>query len=64
MDKDFNFEDSLIRLEKIVAALEADECPLDKAVELFEEGTALCGKCYSVLNDAKIKVQKLEKGEE
>ncbi len=64
MDKDFNFEDSLIRLEKIVAALEADECSLDKAVELFEEGTALCGKCYGALKDAKLKVEKLEKGEE
>ena len=35
------FEESLARLEQIVAELEGDEVELDHALRLFEEGIAL-----------------------
>jgi exodeoxyribonuclease VII small subunit len=35
-----SFESSVERLEEIVRALEAEELPLERALELFEEGVA------------------------
>ena len=39
--KKLNFEDSLKRLEEIVAHLEEGDLPLEQSRALFEEGTAL-----------------------
>ena len=35
-----SFEDTLERLQAIVAALESDALPLDDALQLFEEGVS------------------------
>ena len=39
------FEEALARLEVIVARLEQGEVPLEEALGLFEEGTALMKQC-------------------
>ncbi len=62
--QNFNFEEALLKLEKIVSELDNDACSLDKAVSLFEEGTDLCNKCYKTLKNAKLKIEKLETSEE
>jgi len=59
------FEDSIEQLEKIVALLQSGDLPLDKALELFEQGVHLSRQCQSQLEAAERKVDVLlrEKGE-
>ena len=59
--KNMSYEQAAARLEEIVAALEKNEAPLDKALEMFEEGTALVSYCSKMLGDAKQKITELEK---
>lgn len=60
-----NFETSLSMLERIVAQLESGDLPLERALELFEEGVGLAGQCQSQLQQAERKVEMLlrERGE-
>jgi exodeoxyribonuclease VII small subunit len=60
-----NFETSLSTLERIVAQLESGDLPLERALELFEEGVGLAGQCQSQLQEAERKVELLlrERGE-
>jgi exodeoxyribonuclease VII small subunit len=60
-----SFESSLASLERIVAQLESGDLPLERALELFEEGVALARRCQSQLGDAERKVEMLlrERGE-
>jgi exodeoxyribonuclease VII small subunit len=55
------FEESLHRLEAIVAELEKGEVPLDRALELFDEGMKLSGSCRKELEEAEGKVEILLK---
>ena len=59
------FETSLAALEQIVAQLEAGDLPLERALELFEEGVGLARRCKSQLEEAEQKVELLlrERGE-
>jgi exodeoxyribonuclease VII small subunit len=50
------FEQSLGRLEEIVKLLERGDAPLDAAMGLFEEGTALVRRCSEQLAAAEQKV--------
>ena len=56
------FEEALARLEVIVARLEQGEVPLEEALGLFEEGTALMKQCSTALDKAEQKVAKLLPG--
>ena len=56
------FEEALARLEVIVARLEQGEVPLEEALGLFEEGTALMRQCSTALDKAEQKVAKLLPG--
>ena len=60
-----SFESSLASLERIVANLESGDLPLERALELFEEGVALARRCQTQLGDAERKVEMLlrERGE-
>lgn len=59
------FEDSITALERIVGQLQSGDLPLDRALELFEEGVALSRQCQSQLEAAERKVEILlrEKGD-
>lgn len=57
--KEIKFEDALKRLEEIVEALESDELPLDKALELFEEGIRMSRLCSSILERAEMRIEEL-----
>ncbi len=50
------FEQTLGRLEEIVAELEAGELPLDQSLKLFEEGVKLARICNARLEEAERKV--------
>ena len=64
-EQEQSFESSLTSLERIVAQLESGDLPLERALELFEEGVALARRCQSQLGDAERKVEMLlrERGE-
>ena len=54
-----SFEESMERLEAIVAQLEKGECGLDQSLKLFEEGAKLAGQCGQLLDQAEQKVNLL-----
>ncbi len=54
-----SFEDSMERLEAIVAQLEKGECGLDQSLKLFEEGAKLSLQCEKLLDQAEQKVDLL-----
>jgi exodeoxyribonuclease VII small subunit len=56
-----SFEESLKKLESIVAQLEKGDLPLEESLKLFEEGMALSAACKRELEAAEGKVQILIK---
>lgn len=54
-----SFEESMARLETIVAQLEKGECGLDQYLKLFEEGAKLAVQCEELLDRAEQKVSLL-----
>ncbi len=59
------FEESLSKLESIVSQLESGDLPLERALEIFEDGVGLARLCQSHLAEAERKVEMLlrERGE-
>lgn len=55
------FEASLKRLETIVETLERGEAPLEKALELYDEGLKLAQVCSETLRTAELKLKKISK---
>ena len=53
------YEYAFEELEKIVAALEANQRPLDEAMALFERGQLLAAHCAALLEQAELKVRRL-----
>ena len=60
---DLKFEESLARLEQIVAALESGNLPLEESLKVFEEGVALARHCGRYLEDAERRIEMLAKDE-
>lgn len=56
-----SFEESLARLEKIVDEMESGDIPLDKALEMYEEGIYISQRCLKELDKAELKLKKLTK---
>ncbi|HEV2462506.1 MAG TPA: exodeoxyribonuclease VII small subunit [Acidobacteriaceae bacterium] len=56
-----SFEESLKKLETIVAQMERGDMALDDMVKLFEEGSKLAEQCKQQLADAEGKVEVLIK---
>ena len=57
-----DFETAMARLEEIVTLLERGDAPLEKAMELFEEGAGLLRECTRQLDQAEQKVTLLTAG--
>lgn len=51
------FETSLEELERIVRELEQGELPLEKSLELFEQGVKLSRECQERLNQAERRIE-------
>ncbi|HTW46270.1 MAG TPA: exodeoxyribonuclease VII small subunit [Acidobacteriaceae bacterium] len=56
-----NFEQSLKKLESIVAKMERGDVSLEESVKLFEEGSKLADQCKQQLAEAEGKVEILVK---
>lgn len=59
--KDLPFEEALKKLEQVVEAMESGDLPLESLLARFEEGTRLVRTCQAKLEEAEVKVSKLEK---
>ena len=62
MTAEKSFEASLEELEQIVRQLEAGDLPLDRSLELFEQGVRLSRECQKRLDEAERKVEILLRG--
>ena len=62
MKTKMTFESSLKELERIVEQLEAGDLPLERSLELFEQGVRLSRDCQQRLDEAERKVEILIKG--
>ena len=60
MEKELSFEDALAELEIIVNKLESGDVSLDEAIKAYERGSILKEQCEKKLNEAKLKVEKIE----
>jgi exodeoxyribonuclease VII small subunit len=56
-DKPKTFESSLEELEHIVRELEQGELPLEKSLELFEQGVKLSRDCQERLSQAERRIE-------
>ena len=56
-DKPRTFESSLEELERIVRELEQGELPLEKSLELFEQGVKLSRDCQDRLSQAERRIE-------
>jgi len=56
-----SFEDAMKRLEEIVGTLESGNSSLDESIKLYEEGMTLAKSCMAQLNEAKLKLKKIQK---
>ena len=52
-----DFASSLAALERIVRELERGDLPLEKSLELFEEGVRLSRECQERLNEAERRIE-------
>ena len=57
--KNKTFEESMVRLEQIVRAMERGVVPLEESLKLFQEGTELVRSCGKLLDDAQLQVNKI-----
>jgi exodeoxyribonuclease VII small subunit len=60
-DKPEPFEKNLERLDAIVHELEDADLPLDKALQLYEEGMKLSEFCHKQLEEAEGRIEILSK---
>jgi len=58
--KPMKFEEALIKLEKIVEAIEQGKIGLEESIDRYEEGMGLISHCRTILAEAELKVQKLQ----
>ena len=59
---ELSFEDALKRLEEIVRTLEKGEAPLDKSIELYQEGDKLKRHCEARLKAAQARIEQIAFG--
>lgn len=59
-----SYEQSVKRLEEIVTMLQEGSLPLEKSLELYEEGVKLSKHCHDMLKSAKQKIIDLNEVQE
>jgi exodeoxyribonuclease VII small subunit len=57
--KNLTFETAIVRLDEIVALLDAGEAPLDESLKLFSEGAELVAFCGDKLDKARLTIETL-----
>ncbi len=59
----FEFEQALERLSEVLKELETDDVPLEKAIELYEEGMKLSRQCSKKLEEAELRIEQVTRKE-
>lgn len=62
-ETEVSFEQAIELLERIVAQLESGDVPLEKAIELYQEGVRLSHLCGVKLEQVEKKIEMLVEGE-
>jgi len=62
-ETEISFELAIEQLERIVAQLESGDVPLEKAIELYQEGVRLSHLCGVKLEQVEKKIEMLVEGE-
>ncbi|MDG5767070.1 exodeoxyribonuclease VII small subunit [Balneolales bacterium ANBcel1] len=55
----FDFEHALERLSTVLKELESDDVPLEKAIDLYEEGMKLSKMCSKKLEEAELRIEQV-----
>ena len=55
------FEKTMERLREIVTELEKDDLPLERALELYEEGVKISKAAEEILTKAEMRVREMQK---
>ena len=58
-EQNMTFEQSMLRLEQIVRAMERGDVPLEESLKLFREGTDLVSRCGKLLDEAELQVKRI-----
>lgn len=58
-----SYEDALAELERLVAAMEGGQMPLDQLLDAYKRGADLLGQCRSRLDVVEQQVKVLENGQ-
>lgn len=59
MQQNLSFEEAFKRLEKLVEKMESGGLSLEQATALYEDGLKLAQLCSTKLDDAELKITKL-----
>lgn len=59
MSKDFDFNQGIEELEKIVTTMESGNLSLEESLDYFSKGVALTKQCQSALSEAEQKISML-----
>lgn len=57
--QELSFEEAMANMEKIIQRLEEGEVPLEKAIELFQEGMNLSKTCHQKLQKVETKMDQI-----
>lgn len=58
---ELSFEEAYDRLEDVLSRLQMGNMTLDDSLAAFEEGMALAAHCQTLLDDAELRVEQLER---
>ena len=62
--EDLTYDAALAQLEAVLATLEGDDLPLEQALTLYEEGAGLAAFCARKLEEAELRVQRWQPGDQ
>jgi exodeoxyribonuclease VII small subunit len=57
------YEDALLEIERLVAAMESAQLPLDTLLANYQRGAELLGFCHARVQAVQLQVQQLENGQ-
>lgn len=59
-----NFENSVKKIDEIIAKLSVGDVPLEEAIEMYKEGTEELASCRKMLENAEKTVMKITSAED
>ncbi|MBI5865324.1 MAG: exodeoxyribonuclease VII small subunit [Planctomycetes bacterium] len=60
LPKNLKFEDAMKRLDQIVEAMESGRIGIEEAIERYEEAMELHTHCQSILDQAELRIRKIQ----